>query len=625
MQRTSLIKGILFFLLFTFAFGLFMVRVCDPDFWWHLKTGEWIVEHKELPKEDPFSFTTLQKDPYTPIDRVKFILTQYWLAQIIMYKIYALWGFAGISIFRSLILILTMGIIVLILRKHKVNDFLILPIALTAAIMFRGGVGERPQLFSFLFAALLIYLLERYRKRSSEFGVQSSGIKSSEHSNPPSSPFSKGEKEGDYFKGGVRELYAIPPLMVLWSNLHGGYIYGIAILLIYMLSGWINILIERFGGKSDTDIRQQFIFTAVGIIAVLASFINPNTYYGIIDQFRYQPITYMRSIQEMKPTYIYYKVKPEYFITLILLTLLIIVDIIRKRRADTCHILLFIFNAALSLSAVRFVPFFAISGSFLLGIYLNAFLYPNGSGKKIWIKVIPVSAVFLFIAGFALYSGAISAKDMYRTDVEYGRYPYGATNILKALPPKRIFNAYGWGGYLIWNLYPSYQVFIDGRGLNQEIFLQYGEVLRADKSGIIPKWKAILDGYQIDYLLLCPAREGTEGLNVISELIKDQDWRLIYADSLSLLYIRNKEEFKDIIGKYNLPPELAYETILVQAIEVANASLTRNDKVVAYMIAADMSMRLNMTKDARDYAKKALELVPDNPHVKSFAIAIGAE
>ena len=76
---TKIAKFILLTLFFILLFGLFSVEIKDPDFFWHLKTGEYIYQHKALPETDPFAFTSLTKDPLHPESkRIKFILLIHW-------------------------------------------------------------------------------------------------------------------------------------------------------------------------------------------------------------------------------------------------------------------------------------------------------------------------------------------------------------------------------------------------------------------------------------------------------------------------------------------------------------------------------------------------------------------
>lgn len=625
-KRDFIVKGVIFFLLFAFAAGVFMVDVWDPDFWWHLATGKWIVEHGRLPEEDPFSFATLQQDPYTSINRVKFILTQYWLAQITFYKIYSLSGFAGISVFRALLLTLTVVVIALILRRHRVHAVLILPVAAASILLLKASTGERPQLFSFLFAALLLYLLEGIRGADSVQRIADSEKQTTRY---PLYATRYPLHVNRY------TLYAIPFLMALWSNLHGGYIYGVVIILIYISSGWMNIFVAGLRGRrelrtpdSGSELKRHALFTAIGLIAVAATFLNPNTYHGIIDHFRYSPTVYFMNISEMQPTYRFLEEKAGYFGMLVLLAALILVDIARRRRADINHILLFLFNAALSLSAIRFVPFFIISGSFLLGIYLKPLLPLKAFERRKWLEGAALPALSLLIAAFIFFVQGTSMKQLWKTGVTYGSYPYNSAKFLKTLPPGKVFNPYAWGGYLIWALYPGSKVFIDGRGLNQEVFIQYAEVMQtagSEKYAGRQKWKAILDGYNIDYLLLAPLMDFASNWSLINAVAGDKDWKLVYSDNASLVYVRNKDEFRDIIDRHSLPSDLAYATTAWQAIEKAKVEKTKKKKVEYYLIAADALTRMNKVKNARLSINKALQLEPENPTAKAYAKALGME
>src|SRR4030042_3372711 len=77
---------ILITLLLLFIFNVFAVDIWDPDFWWHLKTGEYIYQTRALPEKDPFAFTSLPKDPLHPESkRIRFILNQYWLSWVTFY------------------------------------------------------------------------------------------------------------------------------------------------------------------------------------------------------------------------------------------------------------------------------------------------------------------------------------------------------------------------------------------------------------------------------------------------------------------------------------------------------------------------------------------------------------
>lgn len=152
-------------LFFTFIFGLFSVEIKDPDFWWHLKTGEYIYKTGDLPATDPFAYTSLSKDPVHPeSNRIRFILSQYWLAQLIFFWIYKFIGFQGIICLRASIFTLIFFMIYRGARREGLGLYSSLLLLVPLLIVLHAFTGERPQLFSFLFSFCLIYLLEGFRK-----------------------------------------------------------------------------------------------------------------------------------------------------------------------------------------------------------------------------------------------------------------------------------------------------------------------------------------------------------------------------------------------------------------------------------------------------------------------------
>jgi hypothetical protein len=573
--------------LFFFFFGTFMVRIWSPDFWWHLATGKWIVEHSRLLDHDPFSFATLQKDPYFPIDRVRFILTQSWLSQIIIYKIYTFLGFAGISIMRALILTLSLFVLFLLLRYYRMEPAVIVIAISGAYLILRLFTNEKPQLFSILFSSLLLYILERARNEGPRFAILSI------------------------------------PLMTLWSNLHGGYIYGGVIIWIYIISGWLGHLIK----KEDSSQRKRHIrFTIILILSFLASFANPNKFYAYVNVLIPKYMVVSQFIQEHRPTYTAYRENIVFFIILSLSSCLLIIN---RKKVTLNDLFLFVFNVIISLMSVRYLIFFAIYGSFILGRYLNYTFRSLNIDRK---RLFGTATILTTITFFTLYLFVIeniNIRAMFRTSISYGLYPYGATEFIKkTLPPRRLFNPYTWGGFLIWHLYPKFQVFTDGRNLNPEIFFQYMEVTKADTSDFyfgLPKWEAILEGYNIDYILIGPFKKYSNALKLNDKLVGSDKWELVYAGKDALVFIRKKDEFRDIIKRYSIPKEFAYSTVAAQALERANRAGAVNEKKNYYLIATDAFVRLNKMESAKYTLRKAFEIAPEDVNVKEWIETLGLE
>ncbi len=153
MNKQKAFKAAFFILFFVFTFALFSVEIRDSDFWWHLKTGEYISATGDLPSTDPFAYTSLTKDPVNPESkRIKFILRQYWLAQLIFYWIYSLFSFQGIILMRASILTLLIFLVYRSVRREGVGLYFSIALMVPAVLVFSSNfTGERPQLFSFLF------------------------------------------------------------------------------------------------------------------------------------------------------------------------------------------------------------------------------------------------------------------------------------------------------------------------------------------------------------------------------------------------------------------------------------------------------------------------------------------
>ena len=135
----------------------------------------------------------------------------------------------------------------------------------------------------------------------------------------------------------------------------------------------------------------------------------------------------------------------------------------------------------------------------------------------------------------------------------YPAYYFNADNENKMIPvkavdfisktaiPGRIFNTYSYGGYLIYRLYPSQLVFIDGRVdmYGDDFFKDYYKI-----TGIQHGWKATFDKYKIDYVL-------TEKNEPLLQLLQLQnEFRLVYEDKDNSVLVRNSPRYATIIAKY---------------------------------------------------------------------------
>src|SRR5229473_2756377 len=210
--------------------GLFSTEIADTDFWWHLKTGQYIIEHHSLPVPDPFAYTTSLNGE----DQVRhFNLTHEWLAQVLLYLVYSLAGFPAIVFVRALILAAICGIGGFLAARLSQSFYAGIAAAFAVASVAIAFTADRPALVTFLFVAVFVALLE------------------------------------------LRvALWTLPAISLFWANAHGGFFLGWVILLAYCTQ----------------NRRRLWLITACSIVV---SCLNPNGFGALstLLTYRQSPLT----------------------------------------------------------------------------------------------------------------------------------------------------------------------------------------------------------------------------------------------------------------------------------------------------------------------------------------------
>ncbi len=176
-----------------------MVRLGDPDPWWHLATGRWIVEHHAIPHVDPFSFTVAGA-PWSAVD---------WLADLVMYGSWALGGDAGLGALTALSAFVMLALLGLTLRELAVSTATAAAVVLCVGVMVQGRYSmARPMMLGAAALCATLYLCARSWQRSA------------------GSP--------------DRTVLAAAPLVIGWSALHPTAILGLAIVGLFALAALVT-------------------------------------------------------------------------------------------------------------------------------------------------------------------------------------------------------------------------------------------------------------------------------------------------------------------------------------------------------------------------------------------------
>ncbi len=459
--------------------GLFSTEIADTDFWWHLKTGEYIWQHRSLPVPDPFSYTAdLGAPVFAGETRVRYFnLTHEWLGQLLWYAVYRLAGFPGVVLFKALLLTGFCGISGLLTARRTGSRYWGLAAAGAAASVAVLFSADRPALLTFLFVAVFVWILER------------------------GSP-----------------LWVLPVLALVWANCHGGFILGWVVLGAYAAGATIS----RRLGRPGPSPRRLWLIT---LVSMAVSGLNPSYFHIVEILAAYRRSSLQRGLVEWSQPFLW---GPPYTFDILLYAAAAVL-IAARRRVRMSDWLLFLLFAAASLLAFRNILFTAFLAPILIASY-----FP-------WQRRLPASAapaVCLLLA--ALLGAGIFRGRFFQCRAALWKFPAGAAEFLLANHAgARLFNTYEYGGYLIWRLWPRQRVFIDGRALNESVYQDYVRAL-GDSRG--DAREQVLARYGVE-AIVANGFESTSGVIYPMVLAlaspAEANWRLVYQDPAAMVFLRH--------------------------------------------------------------------------------------
>jgi hypothetical protein len=470
--------------------GMTARNAIDPDLWWHLRTGQLIVETRHVPHFDPFSFTRAGH-PW---------ISHEWLSEVAFYELWKHGGATALIVFSAIIT--TTGFMVLYLRCPAPRHWAAAATAF-GALASAPAWGVRPQMFTFTLASLLLWLVE------------------------------VGENQ-------PKLLFWMPPLFLLWLNLHAGFALGPALLLAYA----IGLLSEvAIGNTLWQEVRSPLIRVGLLLVACLAlAVVNPSG----TQLYRY-PLDTLRSA-EMR-SFITEWFSPDFHRWLyrpFLLFWLLVFTVLATSRMRLKGRVMFplLLTAFASLDAVRHIPIFILVAMPVVAAALpgNSASFATSKQRLASSRFRPLfnGSVIILIALFALVKWVVVVRNQEVREAEF--YPQAAVASLRSADhSKNLFVYYDWGGYAIWKLYPEYRVFVDGRADlygddSQGSYQQGNDLLRQFKTAIQLHngWRDTLDLWKVDTILVPPNCALAQGL------LTDPTWHVAFGDSNAVILLRTQ-------------------------------------------------------------------------------------
>ena len=546
--------------------------VYNHDFWWHLATGKYITENRSLPDDDPFAYTSREE----PSKRKSIILKGYWLAQVVFYKIYDSWDAKGIIILRSSVMSLFLFFIFLTIRKQRAPD--LLAILLTTCVFSTAGgfLGERPQLFTFLAFSVVFYLLEDFRTTKS------------------------------------KKIFFIPLIILVLSNMHPGFIICIFLVALYAFGTAITL-----PGKQESRDGSLKTLGIVLLLSAIAALLNPSGLGAV--SLVLSPAPQQQGIVEFMPTFSVYfkKFSPvDYaYLSFLIASLLSLLYI---RKTAFIHLVLLVVFSIMSFLSMRYIIFYmAVAASLIAATILNAreervFEKFAGIVKRKEQFILAVS----FVIGLFLVANSVPALARYEfKENTFFSVPKGAADFLTEQEIQgNMFNEYGFGGYLIWRLYPVKKVFIDGRALEADVHKDYKIIASSTAEGR-PSWEDLARKYDITHVVMPPLLPRGEIYPLVETLFDRDEWVLIYYDHLSLIFIRNDSRNIPAVRRAAQDKSEGLNTIILQAA----ARAKQNPANPYYFVTlGKVFFRLERFDDSYKAFSMALQKDPHNALIKKW-------
>lgn len=461
-------------------------RVGTPDYWWHTLTGELITQNHGLVRSDLYTYT-VAGTPWTDHE---------YGSQVLFYLLTRAGGLLAVSLFFAAVVLVGFWVVLARIRATGGAD----PVVAGASLILGAAAGffmwsAAPQMFDFLFIAVELLLIERF------------------------------------LAGHTRMLWFLPLLVLVWANLHGGFLVGLLILVVLMVALAVQWALKGRDAGERMLLGRTTLVTAGSVVA---SFITPwgPSLFVYVWRTLFSP---------EQPTFIAEWQSPDFHDIKMLGFLLMLVVLLvgfALRRPRLFDALLVIAAAALALRSVRFTIVFAVVATPIVAWQWSTALWAVRDRLAPRLRGVTSRDVTFglgLLAAVVAVAGVAAAGLTLRNQTASTRanFPVAAADWLAAHPDvgARVFNQYDWGGYLADRFYPdpNRRVFIYGEAelMGDQLLADY-----VDVNQVKSDWERVLDRYRVDYVVFAT------GKPLDAVLQQSSTWRLAYSDDVADIFVR---------------------------------------------------------------------------------------
>jgi len=450
-------------------------KVYDNDTWWHLKTGEYILEQQYVPTSDIFSFYGIENNLNWTAHE--------WLSDVILFGFYDFLGFKGLILFPILLLSLTLYVLFHFQRWIKPEQYITFYIWLfMSGFILSLFSSTRPHMFSFLLFSITMYCIHHFIKEK------------------------------------INYIFILPVISLLWVNLHGGSSSLLFVVMFFLIcSDLIPFRLQRIENNRLSIIQRKKLYLSF-VLSLCTSLINPYGYHILLYPFTNMlDKTMLAYIVEWQSPNLH---TPEGIIVFGIIAFAIAIILVSEKKISIFQIFILFSFLFLSFRSIRQISYFVIALMPIIPLYGPYFKFKFEKTKSY--LIICLTFVVLFIVHYMfIASNPVNDKG----------YPKESLPYIEEEQPHRLLNDYNWGGYLIWHEYDkNIHPFIDGRAdiFSKYTMHDYSIMIQLNKG-----WEQVFEKYDFDAAVL-----PSDSLLAEQILIK-YNWKLKHKDSVSILITKN--------------------------------------------------------------------------------------
>lgn len=486
------------------ALGRLLLR--DAGTGWHIRNGQLMLQTHSITRVDSFS-ATMSGQPWYAWE---------WLYDVLIAAIHGVLGLNGVVFYTAAIIAATF-VLVFHLAMRRGGS---LPVTFVLLVLTMGSSAihflARPHVVSWLLAVVWFDLLD---------SAASS-------------------------KGMHRRLFYLPVIMLLWANVHGGFLLGFALLGIYIIAGGVEYFAHR-EQRAETRAWLSRLAQVTGF-CLLTSLCNPFGYKLHLHIYRYLTDRFLmdRVSEFLAPDF--HGVAQQCFAVLLLVAIVTLAS--ARRKPELVHLLVLLFAAYSGFYASRNLPVSSMLLAMILAPLLSEAVAAAGSAagtastvRKLFARLHDFGArmakmetnlqghvwlVLSFAVGLwaCTHNGRLGSTQLINAYFDDKRLPVAAAQALADRNiHEPIFCPDQWGGYLIYRLYPQTKVLVDDRHdlYGDQFFKRYLRIVFVQSD-----WQKLLDEDHVQWIVV----QKNSSLGTI--LGQTKPWKLIHEDETAVLFHR---------------------------------------------------------------------------------------